>query len=155
MDLVNPLVRRWLEEADEDPEGFWARAAAELPWLRRWDRTFVWEPPSFRWFVGGETNLAHAALDHHVASGRGGHAALVWASERGERRVLTYAQLLHEVERLAAAFAVPPPVAGAPPLYGTWMPVVPVFCQKSAAVRWSDDPAPLDANVILSGFFFR
>jgi acetyl-CoA synthetase len=103
MDLVNPIVRRLLEEAEEDPDGFWARAASELPWYRRWDRTFAPEHPSFRWFVGGETNLAHSALDHHVANGRGGHAALVYANERGERRVFTYAQLLHEVERVAAA----------------------------------------------------
>src|SRR5512138_2071615 len=103
MDLVNPMVRRWLAEADEDLEGFWARAASELHWFRSWDRTFLWERPSFRWFVGGETNLAHGALDRHVAAGRGGQAALVYANERGERRVLTYAQLLHEVERLAAA----------------------------------------------------
>ena len=103
MDLVNPIVRRWLADAEEDPEGFWARAADELPWFRKWDRSFVWERPSFRWFVGGETNLAHNALDHHVARGRGGHAALGYLNERGERRVFTYAQLLHEVERIAAA----------------------------------------------------
>jgi acetyl-CoA synthetase len=103
MDLVNPVVRRWLADAEEDLEGFWARAAAELHWFRPWQRTFVWERPSFRWFVGGETNLAFGALDRHVAAGRGGHAALVWASERGDRQVLTYAQLLHEVERIAAA----------------------------------------------------
>ncbi len=103
MDLVNPLVRRWLEEAAEDPEGFWSRAAAELHWFRGWDATFVWERPSFRWFVGGLTNLAYGALDRHVAAGRGGHAALVYANERGERRALTYAQLLHEVDRVAAA----------------------------------------------------
>ena len=92
MDLVNPLVRRWLEEADEDPDGFWAKAASELHWFRRWDTAFVWEKPSFRWFVGGETNLAYGALDRHVAGGRGGHAALVYANERGDRRVLTYAR---------------------------------------------------------------
>jgi acetyl-CoA synthetase len=103
MDLVNPIVRRWLREGEEDPAGFWGRQATALPWLRRWDRTFVAEPPSFRWFEGGLTNLCHAALDHHVAAGRGGHAALVYANERGERRVLTYAQLLHEVCRAAAA----------------------------------------------------
>jgi acetyl-CoA synthetase len=103
MDLVNPIVRRWLKEGEEDPVGFWARAAEELPWFRRWDRPFVWERPSFRWFVGGVTNLAHNALDRHVASGRGGHAALIYLNERGERRVFTYAQLLHEVERIAAA----------------------------------------------------
>ena len=103
MDLVNPIVRRWLREGEEDPAGFWARQAAALPWLRRWDRTFVPEHPSFRWFDGGVTNLCHAALDHHVAQGRGGHAALVYANERGERRVLTYAQLLHQVCRAAGA----------------------------------------------------
>jgi acetyl-CoA synthetase len=102
MDLVNPVVRRWVKEGQEDPEGFWARAAEPLPWLKRWERPFVREAPSFRWFVGGETNLAYSALDHHVANGRGGHAALVYANDRGERRVLTYAQLLHDVERAAA-----------------------------------------------------
>jgi acetyl-CoA synthetase len=103
MDLVNPVVRRWLKEGEEDPEGLWARAARQLPWFRTWDRTFDWEFPSFRWFSGGTTNLAYNALDHHVARGRGGHAALVYANERGERRVLTYAQLLRDVERIAAA----------------------------------------------------
>jgi acetyl-CoA synthetase len=103
MDLVNPVVRRWLAEGEEDPEAFWARAARGIPWLRTWERTFVHEYPSFRWFVGGQTNLCHGALDQHVAAGRGGHAALAWISERGDERVLTYARLLGEVERAAAA----------------------------------------------------
>src|SRR5215208_7805126 len=103
MDLVNPVVRRWLKEGAEDPEAFWARAAADLPWLRSWDRVFEWTFPQFRWFSGARTNLAWAALDQNVARGRGGHAALVAANERGERRVLTYGQLLHEVRRAAAA----------------------------------------------------
>ncbi|BDG02124.1 acetate--CoA ligase [Anaeromyxobacter oryzae] len=103
MDLVNPIVRRWLAEAEEDPDAFWARAAEELHWFRPWKRVFQHEFPSFRWFVGGETNLAYGALDRHVAAGRSGHTALVYANERGERRALTYAQLLHEVERTSAA----------------------------------------------------
>src|SRR5262249_35651846 len=41
--------------------------------------------------------------DRHVADGRGGHAALAAANERGERRVFTYAQLLSQVQRVAAA----------------------------------------------------
>jgi len=103
MDLVNPIVRRWLEAARRDPVGFWERAAEKLPWFRTWDRAFEWSYPTFRWFVGAQTNLSHNALDRHVAAGRGGHAALVYANERGERRVLTYGQLLREVERTAAA----------------------------------------------------
>ena len=91
-------VRDVIAEAHDDPEGFWARAAGDLPWFRRWDRVFDHEPPTFRWFVGGQTNLAYNALDHHVADGRGEQAALIALNERGERRVFTYAQLLHEVE---------------------------------------------------------
>jgi acetyl-CoA synthetase len=103
MDLVNPVVRRWLAAARRDPEAFWARAAEKLPWFRTWDRVFEWSYPTFRWFAGARTNLCWNAVDRHVAAGRGGHAALVYANERGERRVLTYGQLLHEVERTAAA----------------------------------------------------
>ncbi|MFL5654268.1 MAG: acetate--CoA ligase [Ktedonobacteraceae bacterium] len=103
MDLISPVVQRWLQDAREDPEAFWGRAAEQLPWLRTWDRVFEWTPPTFRWFIGGQTNMAYNALDHHVKNGWGGHAALIYLNERGERRLFTYAQLLHEVERLAAA----------------------------------------------------
>ena len=47
MDIINPVVRRWLREAHEDVEGFWARAAQQLPWLRPWDRVFEWTYPPF------------------------------------------------------------------------------------------------------------
>ena len=103
METINPMVRNLRREALEDPEGFWGRAAEELPWFRKWDKVFERDYPSFRWFLGAETNLAYNCLDHHVARGWGGHAALVYATERGERRVFTYAQLTHEVERVAAA----------------------------------------------------
>jgi acetyl-CoA synthetase len=103
MDLINPVVRRWIEEAAADPDAFWARAASELPWFRKWDEAFSWDFPFFRWFAGGQTNLAYNALDHHVLRGRGGQTALVYVNERGERRLFTYAQLRREVIRVAAA----------------------------------------------------
>src|SRR5215210_2811891 len=103
MDLVNPVVRRWCSEAREDPERFWDRAARELPWFRTWERAFEWEFPTFRWFVGGRTNLAYNCVDRHVARGNGGRAALIYVTERGERRVYTYVQLQRQVARIAAA----------------------------------------------------
>ena len=74
-DLVNPIVRRWQRDAEADPEGFWAAAAQELPWFKPWDRVFEWQPPTFSWFLGAETNLAYNCLDHHVRQGNGGRAA--------------------------------------------------------------------------------
>jgi acetyl-CoA synthetase len=103
MEVINPIVRRLMLEAIEDPEGFWARAAEGLPWFRKWDKVFEWTPPTFRWFVGAQTNLCYNCLDYHVERGWGGHAALIAEDERGERRVYTYAHLLNEVKRAAAA----------------------------------------------------
>ncbi len=103
MDLINPIVRRVLADATEDPDAFWARAAEGVHWSRRWEKVFEPDPPTFRWFVGGETNLAYSALDSHVQAGRGGQTALVAINERGERRLYSYAQLRKEVERVAAA----------------------------------------------------
>ena len=103
MNLTTPIVQRWIDDGLSDPEGFWERAAGTLPWFRTWDRVFEPDPPTFRWFVGARTNLAHNAVDHHVAGGQGGRAALVYLNERNERVVLTYAQLQHQVTRVAAA----------------------------------------------------
>ena len=103
METVNPIARTWRRDATTDPEGFWARAAEELPWFRKWDRVFERDFPTFRWFLGARTNLAYNCLDAHVARGWGGHTALIYTNERGERRLFTYAQLRHEVERIAAA----------------------------------------------------
>ncbi len=100
---LNPVVQRWLNEAKQDPDGFWGRAAEQVPWFRKWDHVFEWNPPTFKWFAGGETNLAYSALDQHVKRGWGGHTALIYVNERGERRLFTYAQLKHDVERVAAA----------------------------------------------------
>ena len=103
MQIIPPIVQRWIDEGHRDPEGFWERAARRLPWFRTWDQVYAPDPPTFRWFVGARTNLAHNAVDHHVAAGEGGRAALVYLNERGERMVCTYAQLQFHVTRAAAA----------------------------------------------------
>ena len=102
MAAINPTVQQWVEDARGAPEEFWARAADELPWFRKWDNVFERDDPSFRWFVGAQTNLAYNCLDRHVASGRGDSTALVYVNELGERREFTYRELTAEVERVAA-----------------------------------------------------
>jgi acetyl-CoA synthetase len=103
LDIVSPIVKRWQQDAAADPDAFWARAARQVHWFRSWETTFAWEPPTFRWFVGGLTNLAYNCLDLQVERGRGDHTALIALNERGERRTFTYAQLLSGVEAIAAA----------------------------------------------------
>ena len=103
MQLTTPTFRRWREDGLSDLEGFWERAARELPWFRPWDQVYQADTPSFRWFLGARTNLSYNAVDRHVAEGEGGRTALVSLDERGGRVVLTYSQLHHEIRRVAAA----------------------------------------------------
>jgi acetyl-CoA synthetase len=103
MQTVSPVVRALKQDASDDPDRFWGAAAEQLPWFRRWDTVFDWQPPTFRWFIGGQTNLSYNCLDYHVSHGRAGHAALITEDERGNRRTFTYAQLLEEVKATAAA----------------------------------------------------
>jgi acetyl-CoA synthetase len=87
----------------DDPEGFWLEAAGRLAWRRRPDRAFEQpDPPSFRWFPGGRTNLSWNALDRHVEGGAGDRVALITIDERGGRREFTYRQLLDAVSDVAA-----------------------------------------------------
>ncbi len=96
-------VAAWRAAATRDPEGFWSAAAEKVPWSRRWDRVLDWDPPTFRWFVGGRTNLAYNCLDAHVSAGAGDRSALITENERGERRERTYADLLAEARAIGGA----------------------------------------------------
>ncbi len=99
----NPLVNALRSRAESDPDRFWAEEAGKLHWFQPWSRVFETDPPEFKWFSGGRTNLCYNCLDRHVESGRGGHAALIYENERGERRVFTYHELWMHVKRVAAA----------------------------------------------------
>ena len=57
VNLASPTVTKWIEDGLQDPEGFWERAAQELPWFRTWDRVYEADPPTFRWFVGAQNTF--------------------------------------------------------------------------------------------------
>jgi propionyl-CoA synthetase len=91
----------------EDPERFWGEAATALDWYRTADQVLDDSRSPFpRWFVGGELNTCHNALDRHVEAGHGDRAALVHDSPvTGTVRSYSYAELRDEVARLAGALA--------------------------------------------------
>ena len=92
------------EEANADPEAFWARQAGELlDWFAPWDTVCEWELPFAKWFVGGTLNVSYNCLDRHVANGYGEQVAYYWEGEPGDTRVITYSELLHDVGQLANA----------------------------------------------------
>ncbi|MBM3680493.1 MAG: acetate--CoA ligase [Actinobacteria bacterium] len=93
------------EEAEADFEGFWMRRAlTEISWYREPTESLdASNPPFFTWFKDGELNLTYNCLDRHVEAGGGGKTAFTWIGEPGEERVISYAELLAEVERAASA----------------------------------------------------
>ncbi|ADY26668.1 Acetyl-coenzyme A synthetase [Deinococcus proteolyticus MRP] len=95
--------REWYRESVESPDTFWDARARDFHWFTPYTQVLDWQPPFARWFVGGETNLSYNALDRHVEAGRGDKRALVWEGEGGDVREYSYAQLLEEVARTAAA----------------------------------------------------
>src|SRR5258708_14479994 len=92
---------RLYNESVDDPEKFWGRIASELHWFKKWDRVLEWNCPWAKWFVGGQINLSYNCLDRHVKTWRKNKAAIIWESEPGEIRTLTYPQLHREVQKFA------------------------------------------------------
>ncbi len=86
-----------------DREGFWAAEAKRIHWHKPFGKVLDYSRPPFaKWFVGGETNLCHNAVDRHVKE-RGDQKALVWIStEVDQVKSFSYKELFNEVNRTAA-----------------------------------------------------
>ncbi|XP_014773286.1 acyl-CoA synthetase short-chain family member 3, mitochondrial [Octopus bimaculoides] len=90
-------------QALQDPTTFWAKAAEDLIWHKKWHQVLDnSNPPWTQWFVGGEFNTTYNALDRHVENGLGERVALVHDSPvTGQIQKITYSQLLDEVKHFA------------------------------------------------------
>lgn len=89
--------------SQRDPEAFWAEAAQDVTWYKRWDKVFDPYAGQYgRWFPGAECNTAYNCLDRHVEKGRGGQKALIYDSPvTKSQRSYTYSELTLEVATLA------------------------------------------------------
>jgi len=86
---------------EESYEKFWAECASELDWYTKWDTVLEWDAPFAKWFEGGTLNVSYNCLDRHVINGRAETCALIYLNEVGDKRTVTYSDLLSEVNRLA------------------------------------------------------
>ena len=87
----------------QDRDAFWAEQAKAIDWHKPFTQVCDYaNPPFARWFVGGQTNLCHNAVDRHAAT-HPDRNALIWVSTEVEQeRIYTFAQLQREVETMAA-----------------------------------------------------
>ncbi len=90
------------KQSIEDPEKFWAHAASELHWFQRWDKVLdESDKPFFKWFTEGKTNICYNAVDRHALGPNADKVAIHWEGEPGDKRKLSYRELLVEVCRFA------------------------------------------------------
>jgi propionyl-CoA synthetase len=91
----------------DDPEGFWAEAAAQIDWVEPWERVLDdSRAPFYRWFSGGKLNTCFNALDRHVEGGRADQPALIYDSPLTDTiATFTYRELRDAVATFAGALA--------------------------------------------------
>ncbi len=98
-----------VHRSQADPEWFWPAAIEDmgLEFARGWERVVDTSrgPEWATWFVGGALNIAWNCVHRWAAGERAEVEAVVWQSEDGERRSLTYRELSHEVTTLAEGLA--------------------------------------------------
>jgi propionyl-CoA synthetase len=136
-DRFDAIYRRSLS----DPEGFWAEAASEIDWTRKWDKVLdASNPPFYRWFPGGIVNTCHNALDRHVDRGRGEQPALIYDSPvTGTVQHYTYRELRDLTSKFAGLLAANGVIAGDRVVI--YMPMVPeaaiamLACARLGAVH--------------------
>lgn len=85
------------------PEQFWGDQAKLIHWFKFPESILSKdEHKLYRWYQDGMLNTSYLALDHHVASGRGDQAALIYDSPvTNSKRIYTYLELLQAVELFA------------------------------------------------------
>ena len=99
------VYEKTFRKSIEDPEGFWAEAARDIEWDKKWDTVLDRSnPPFYRWFSGGEMNTCYNAVDRHVQSGRGDQTAIIYDSPVTDIvRKITYRELREQVATFAGA----------------------------------------------------
>jgi len=90
-----------------DPIAFWAEAAEEIHWHKKWEKVLDdSNKPFYRWFTGGEVNTCYNAIDRHIAGGRGDQVALIYDSPvTNTIQSFTFKELQTSVAKCAGALA--------------------------------------------------
>lgn len=97
---LRPQIDALYDQASADPVAFWEQCAYKVHWFNKWDNVLTWNPPYSRWFENGSLNVSYNCLDRHLPNNKD-KTALIWCSENGEERRVSYLELHKEVCQLA------------------------------------------------------
>lgn len=91
------------QKSIQEPEAFWDQEAKLIDWHKPYDQVLDHSKPPFAiWYVGGETNLCHNAVDRWLATQAGQPALIAISTETNTEKTYSFAELHAEVQRMAA-----------------------------------------------------
>ncbi|NDA03039.1 MAG: propionate--CoA ligase [Burkholderiaceae bacterium] len=91
------------ENSIRDPKAFWSEQAKLVDWHQPFSQVLDYSKPPFaKWFVGGQTNLCHNAVDRHLKDRANQIALVAVSTETNQEHAYTFAELHDEVNRMAA-----------------------------------------------------
>ncbi|MCZ4416000.1 acetyl-coenzyme A synthetase N-terminal domain-containing protein, partial [Enterococcus lactis] len=66
----------------DQPDEFWREQAQLVDWAKPFDEVCDYtQPPFAKWFVGGQINLCHNAVDRHAATRPDANALIFVSTE--------------------------------------------------------------------------
>ncbi len=102
--VKDAVVKDWEKarrEADKDPLAYWEEAAKDLVWFKPWTQVLdKSQKPFFKWFTGGQTNLAYNAIDRWLNTPKEDKVAIMGEDETGRARAFTYKEVSREVNKI-------------------------------------------------------
>ncbi len=91
------------ENSIRDPKAFWSEQAKLVDWHQPFSQVLDYSKPPFaKWFVGGQTNLCHNAVDRHLKDRANQIALVAVSTETNQEHAYTFAEMHDEVNRMAA-----------------------------------------------------
>ncbi len=96
------MYRQLWQHADEQPEVYWDKLAKEkITWIKPYNKVLNSnKAPFYSWFEGGKLNIADQCTDRHLAKNSNKNA-IIWESESGKTRKITYKKLSVSVNKFA------------------------------------------------------
>ncbi len=95
--------RDFFNRSIHDRDAFWAEQAQLVDWHKPFDQVCDYSKPPFaKWFVGGQTNLCHNAVDRHLKDRADQNALIFVSTETNVEKIYSYKELHAEVQRMAA-----------------------------------------------------
>lgn len=91
------------QQSVDDPHTFWAAEADRIAWHKPFSKTLDYtHPPFVRWFMDGQTNLCHNAIDRHLPSRADQPALIAVSTETHTEKTYSFGALHREVSTMAA-----------------------------------------------------